>query len=110
VDLLTSRPAAGVHSGLPAAARGRVEHTVRQAGEEEFWFLVNLTDEPVDIGGIDGAMLVPPDGPAILAPRGVAVFRRAANQSGDGKPGADPVRPVSRRASCSETNVRQTAP
>jgi len=89
--------AADVHSGLPAAARGRVEHTVRQAGDEEFWFLVNLTDEPVDIDGIDGAMLVPPHGPAVLAPRGVAVIQRAADHSGHGKP--DPVRPVSRQAS-----------
>ena len=85
--------AANVHSGLPRAARGRVEHTVRQAGDEEFWFLVNLTDEPVDIDGIDGAMLVPPDGPTILGPRAVAVIRRAADQSGDGKPSTDPERP-----------------
>jgi beta-galactosidase len=105
--------AADVHSGLPAAARGRVEHTVRQAGDDEFSFVVNLTDEPVDIGGIggiDGAMLAPPDGPAILAPRGLAVIRRAADQSGDGKPGADPARPVSRQAGGSETNVHQAAP
>jgi beta-galactosidase len=50
---------AGVHSELPAGARGRVELAVRG----DFRFLINRTDEPVDVDG------------TALAPRGVAVVR-----------------------------------
>jgi beta-galactosidase len=49
---------AGVGSELPADLRGRVELTVRDGVR----FLLNRTDEEVDIGG------------AVLAPRGVAVL------------------------------------
>jgi beta-galactosidase len=74
--------AADVHSGLPPAARGRVEHTIREHDGTEFWFLINLTDETVDIGDIgdiDGDLLVPgapPTGHTTVGPRGVAVIRR----------------------------------
>ncbi len=70
--------AAGLSSELPADLRGRVELTVRSGDEADFWFLVNRTDEPVDISGIAGSLLVRSrDGaarPAGLAPREVAVF------------------------------------
>jgi beta-galactosidase len=73
--------AAGVHSELPVSARGQVELTIRHHADEEFWFLVNLTDGPVEIDGIEGQVLVPTaparTGSALtLAPRGVAVLRR----------------------------------
>jgi beta-galactosidase len=42
--------AAGVDSELPDGLRGRVELTIRTDGEREFWFLVNRTDDVVDLG------------------------------------------------------------
>jgi beta-galactosidase len=42
--------AAGVDSELPAGLRGRVELTIRTDDEREFWFLVNRTDDVVDLG------------------------------------------------------------
>jgi beta-galactosidase len=69
---------AGVASDLPEAARGRVELAIRHDGTDEFWFFVNLTDDPVDLEGVDGEVLVPApaDRLAVLPPRGVAVLRR----------------------------------
>jgi beta-galactosidase len=55
---------AGVDSELPAALRGRVELAVRDGVR----FVINRTDEPVDLGDLAGA-------PATLDARGVAVFR-----------------------------------
>lgn len=80
-DLLA---AAGVHSELPAAVRGTVELAVRTDGEAEFWFLVNRTDSPVVVPGIDGRLLLGDSGNAggggevPLPPRGVAVVSRTA--------------------------------
>ena len=42
--------AAGVDSELPDGLRGRVELTIRTDDEREFWFLVNRTDDVVDLG------------------------------------------------------------
>lgn len=72
--------AAGVGSELPEPARGRVELTVRTGGGNDYWFLVNRTDEPVDLAGLTGQWLAPGAGerPGVLAPRAVAVLRRAA--------------------------------
>ncbi|GLY04440.1 beta-galactosidase [Actinoplanes sp. NBRC 101535] len=42
---------AGVSSELPVALRGRVEPAVRGP----VWFLINRTDEPVDLADVDGA-------------------------------------------------------
>jgi beta-galactosidase len=42
--------AAGVDSELPEGLRGRVELAIRTDGDREFWFLVNRTDEVVDLG------------------------------------------------------------
>lgn len=72
---------AGLRSDLPPAIRGRVELAVRQNDEAEYWFLINRGEEPVDIGAVDGELLVgaPTDdssGEPMLAPRGVAVLRR----------------------------------
>ena len=67
---------AGLRSDLPRGARGSVELAVRRTGTEEFWFLINLTAEPVDVGGIEGEILV--GGPA-LGSRGVMVLRRPAS-------------------------------
>jgi beta-galactosidase len=50
---------AGVTSELPADVRGRVELAVRG----DFRFLINRTDEPVEVSGL------------VLEPRGVAVVR-----------------------------------
>jgi beta-galactosidase len=58
--------AAGVHSELPESLRGRVELAVRGA----HWFLVNRTDEPVELAELPGEPLL---GGEVLPPRGVAV-------------------------------------
>jgi beta-galactosidase len=58
--------AAGVRSELPEQLRGRVELAIRG----EHWFLVNRTDEPVDLAGVPGVHLL---GGEVLPPRGVAV-------------------------------------
>ncbi|GIH05517.1 beta-galactosidase [Rhizocola hellebori] len=69
---------ADVHSELPASARGRVELAIREGDQGEFWFLINLTDDPAGVEGIEGTVLYPLSGtePGVLAPRGVAVVRR----------------------------------
>ncbi|MGK5498081.1 beta-galactosidase [Streptomyces sp. URMC 125] len=84
--------AAGVGSELPGPARGRVELAVRERDGEAYWFLVNRTDEPVELAGVTGEVLAArtADGGGgdrlVLAPRGVAVLRRAA-RPGDGAAG-----------------------
>ncbi|MGW2050568.1 beta-galactosidase [Streptomyces sp. NPDC001858] len=70
---------AGVHSELPAQARGSVELTVRRGAGERFLFLVNRTDDTVRLPGLDGAALIgaePVDGVLVLGPREVAVVRQ----------------------------------
>jgi beta-galactosidase len=67
---------AGVPSDLPVELRGRVELAVRAGAGAEFWFLINRTDQPVDISGVAGEVLYAEPGPGPLAPRGVAVIRR----------------------------------
>jgi beta-galactosidase len=67
--------AADVHSGLPAALRGLVEHTIRYADDVEFSFLVNLTDGPVAIRDIKGDRLAVVGDDVTIAPRGVAVLQ-----------------------------------
>nr|WP_119611461.1 beta-galactosidase [Streptomyces acidiscabies] len=64
---------AGVESELPAGARGRVELTVRKGAEERFLFLVNRTDDEVDLSGFAGDVLY---GSLVLGPREVTVVRR----------------------------------
>jgi beta-galactosidase len=54
---------AGVRSELPEQLRGRVELAVRG----DVSFLINRTDEAIEVAGMPGA-------PALLAARGVAVF------------------------------------
>jgi beta-galactosidase len=73
---------AGVVSELPTSLRGRAELTVRTHGDREYWFLVNRTDEVLDLSDVD----VP--GPPLLCSSemdplehglpgsGVAVFAR----------------------------------
>ncbi|MEU8378205.1 beta-galactosidase [Streptosporangium sp. NPDC048865] len=63
---------AGVHSELPPDLRGRVELAVRGP----YWFLINRTGQHLDISAVGGERLGA--GTAILAPRAVAVLRRAA--------------------------------
>ncbi|MFI1028812.1 beta-galactosidase [Streptomyces sp. NPDC020951] len=70
---------AGVRSELPAQARGSVELTVRRGAEERFLFLVNRTDDTVQVPGLDGAALIggeTADGVLVLGPREVAVVRQ----------------------------------
>jgi beta-galactosidase len=76
--------ASGVHSELPPSARGRVEDTIREDDDAEFRFLINVTDEAVAIGDVDGDLLIPraSAGPPMIGPRGVAVIRRARGSSG----------------------------
>ncbi|MGW0944823.1 beta-galactosidase [Streptomyces sp. NPDC002623] len=73
---------AGVRSELPAQARGSVELTVRRGAEERFLFLVNRTDDTVQVPGLDGAALIgaeTADGVLVLGPREVAVVRQPGN-------------------------------
>jgi len=70
---------AGLRSELPRNARGRVELAVRRNDTEEFWFLINLTSDPVELHGVGGEIVVGATGSAgllALAPRGVVVLRR----------------------------------
>ena len=70
-------------SELPAGLRGRVELAIRADGEREYWFLVNRTDDVVDLGEL-GDLGEPvfssgaDPGVAELAGSAVAVFTRAA--------------------------------
>lgn len=61
---------AGVASELPEAIRGSVELVVREGANGRFEFLINRTDDEVDLG--EGDYLC---GSAILPARGVAVRR-----------------------------------
>ncbi|MFI5841347.1 beta-galactosidase [Catenuloplanes sp. NPDC051500] len=65
--------AAGVASPLPEEARGQVELAVRTGDDREFWFLINRTDVPVELPGVEGEALLGSITP--LAPRAVAVLR-----------------------------------
>ncbi|SNX55962.1 beta-galactosidase [Streptomyces sp. TLI_55] len=69
---------AGVHSELPAEARGRVELVVRGNDDEQFLFLVNRTDDTVPLPGFAGDVLygTTGDGGLVLGPREVGVVRR----------------------------------
>ncbi|AZP15339.1 beta-galactosidase [Streptomyces aquilus] len=69
---------AGVHSELPAEARGRVELAVRRNDDEQFLFLVNRTDDTVPLPGFAGDVLygTSGDGGLVLGPREVGVVRR----------------------------------
>ncbi|GIE75324.1 beta-galactosidase [Actinoplanes philippinensis] len=53
---------AGVRSELPAGLGGRVELAVRG----DHWFLINRTDEPVDLGDLPGAGILPPRGVTVI--------------------------------------------
>jgi beta-galactosidase len=69
---------AGVESELPADLRGAVELAVRTGEDGRFLFLINRTDQAVDISAVPGAILAgtgPADGTAKLAARGVAVLQ-----------------------------------
>ena len=77
---------AGVDSELPATARGRVDLTVRQGADAEYWFLANRTDEPVELPGLSGEDLGRPSPGAPtedhrIPARGALVLRRPAPQA-----------------------------
>ncbi|GIE37059.1 beta-galactosidase [Actinoplanes italicus] len=55
---------AGVRGELPPELAGRVELAIRG----DHWFLINRTDEPVDLSALPGA--------GLLGPRGVTVLHR----------------------------------
>ncbi|NGN93171.1 beta-galactosidase [Nocardioides sp. KC13] len=72
--------AAGVESELPEALRGRVELAIRTDGEREYWFLVNRTDDVVDLGDLGdlGEPMFSSSADGVeLAGSGVAVLTRA---------------------------------
>ncbi|MBT2547865.1 beta-galactosidase [Arthrobacter sp. ISL-65] len=69
---------AGVESEMPAELRGAVELAVRTGEEGRFFFLINRTDQAVDISAVPGAVLAdtsPAERAAKLAARGVAVLK-----------------------------------
>jgi beta-galactosidase len=77
---------AGVAGELPDDLRGRVELAIRRNDDADFWFLINRTDEPVDLATIDGDLLVnsraaESHGSLGLAPRAVAVVRTSRSSS-----------------------------
>ncbi|MFG2077973.1 beta-galactosidase [Nonomuraea maritima] len=68
----------GVRSELPPAAAGSVELTIRTGDDADYWFLINRTDDSVELGDLEGEDILAPSlaaGPT-LAPRGVRVLRR----------------------------------
>jgi beta-galactosidase len=70
--------AAGVHSELPSTVRGRVELAVRDSDRGEYRFLINRSDEPVDVPDCPGDVLTGTRvdaGTVRLLARGVAVLR-----------------------------------
>ncbi|MFC4117761.1 beta-galactosidase [Nonomuraea zeae] len=70
----------GVRPELPAALAGRVELAVRAGEDADYWFLVNRTDEEVEVGEVAGEALPGPSLAAgrTLGPRQVRVLRRPA--------------------------------
>jgi beta-galactosidase len=69
---LTAR--AGIASELPAELRGAVEQVIRTGDDADYVFLINRTDAPVDITGVDGDTLTGEE--SKLTPRSVAVLTR----------------------------------
>ncbi len=67
--------AAGVESELPEPLRGRVELAIRENADGCFWFLVNRTDDPVDVAAVPGTVVWAADG-RVLPARGVVVLHR----------------------------------
>ncbi|WP_333741793.1 beta-galactosidase [Streptomyces sp. IBSBF 2806] len=70
---------AGVSSELPSQARGSVELTVRRGPQGRFLFLVNRTDDTVQVPGLDGEVLLgarDAEGSLVLGPREVVVLHR----------------------------------
>ncbi|WP_017975390.1 beta-galactosidase [Actinopolyspora halophila] len=45
---------AGVVSELPEQLRGRVQLVVRHGAQREYWFLINRTEQPVELAGLAG--------------------------------------------------------
>ena len=79
---------AGIDGELPEPLRGRLELAVRGDGTKEYWFLINRTDEPVDLSGTkalsgveDEIMFGDPEGSGVVAPRGVVVLQRPIRES-----------------------------
>ncbi|QZN85397.1 beta-galactosidase [Cellulomonas sp. C5510] len=64
---------AGVVSELPEHLRGCVELTRRRGDGGDFWFLLSRSGETLDLGGVEGTVLL---GGPDLAAGGVAVVRR----------------------------------
>ncbi|WP_069772487.1 beta-galactosidase [Streptomyces sp. LUP30] len=70
---------AGVSSELPSQARGSVELAVRRGPQGRFLFLVNRTDDTVQVPGLDGEVLLgarDAEGSLVLGPREVVVLHR----------------------------------
>ncbi|AUZ88628.1 beta-galactosidase, partial [Arthrobacter agilis] len=70
---------AGITSELPAELRGAVEQVLRTDDDADYVFLINRTDEPVDITGVDGDILTGEE--SKLAPRSVAVLTRKVSRT-----------------------------
>lgn len=66
---------AGVVSELSAELRGAVEHVLRTGDDADYAFLINRTDTPVDITGVDGDTITGEE--SKLAPRSVTVRKLA---------------------------------
>ena len=70
---------AGIASELPASIRGLVEHVVRGNGHDTWTFLINRTDDALDVKEVSGDVILSTAGSqtGTLAPRGVVVIRRS---------------------------------
>ncbi len=58
--------AAGVHSELPPAARGKVELAIRSHGTDRYAFLINRADDPVTVDGFAGTVTLEPRAVAVV--------------------------------------------
>jgi beta-galactosidase len=68
----------GVRPELPSALAGKVELAVRAGEDADYWFLVNRTDDAIEVGEVEGEPLPGPSLAAsgTLGPRQVRVLRR----------------------------------
>lgn len=71
---------ANLTTDLPSSLRGLVDHVIRSDGEQEWVFLINRTEKELNLGDVEGQLLLA-TGEFIkdqLASKGVAIFRRRA--------------------------------
>lgn len=68
---------AGIESELPAALRGKVEQVIRVNGKTRWEFLINRTDDELDVASMGSCAILGTGGvgESRLAPRGVRIYK-----------------------------------